>query len=343
MTYMNLLASSHTRRILHVLATVLVVGFSLYGGLAIFYWLGWPVWLRYCGAIIFPVVVLGLWLWPKPEYLIRRGLAVGLLTILFIGYAVKTPVEQEWVPLMSRHASVAIDGDFVTITNFRDAVHRTGQPSVPVWTTESFDLSQLTGADLIIQPFGTSKATAHILLSLGFADGRHIVVSMESRQAKGRAFDAVAGFFRHDQIYPELATERDLFWERLARTPPDNLQIYPIRKRPEVLRAYLERIFAFTNNVRDTPKFYSTLDESCMTAFINLAPESFASVPFYDVRRWIPGYSLSLFQQLDLVDDSLPADELARRYSLQPNLQAPDQFSSDAAWSTYVRQHRGAL
>jgi hypothetical protein len=334
-----------------------IVLLALYFGLAIFYWLGWPIWLRQVGAVLFPVAIGLLWffpiqrvwpiqkVWPKfgplrrpaSRLLAQRGVAALLLGALATAYMTKTPVEQDWVPLMGRHATATIDGNIVTIANFRDAVHRTGQPSIPVWTTARFDLSQLDGADLVIQPFGTSKATAHILLSFRFADGRHVVVSMESRQAQGKSFDAIAGFFRHDQLYPELATERDLFWERLSRTPPDNLQIYPIRQSPETLRAYFRRILIFANDISTRPKFYSTLDESCMTAFINLEPESFASVPVYDVRRWIPGYSLSLFQQLGLVDNNLPAAQLERLRTLRPGLRPPSEFPSDAAWSAYLR------
>ena len=37
----------------------------------------------------------------------------------------------------------------------------------------------------------------------------------------------------------------------------------------------------------------------------NIALECFASVKWYDLKRWIAGYSLSLFQQIGLIDDSL--------------------------------------
>ena len=186
--------------------------------------------------------------------------------------------------------------------------------------------------DLILQPFGDLKAMEHVMLSFRFADGRHVVVSMEARQARGAEFDPLAGFFRRDPIYPELATERDLFWERLARTPPDEIQIYPIRQSPEVVRVYFERILRFTTQVHERPKFYSTLTESCMTSFINLAPERFASVPWYDLRRWIPGYALPLFQQLGLVDDTIPADALARADAATAAAQVCRSVVGSPAW-----------
>ncbi len=317
--------------------TPLIVLSGLYLALAIHYWLPFPQTLRDLAAVVFLVCVVGLWFWAGRTRPVRRIAAGVLIVVVFTAYMAKTPVPQDWVDLQSQKASVVSDGDRVTINNYRDAIHVSGQASIPRWTTQTFDIDQLQTADLVIQPFGNNKALAHILISFGFSDGRHVVVSMEARQAKGGSFDALAGFFRHDELYPELATESDLFWERLSRVPPDGLQIYPILKRPEVLRIYFRRILTFVNQVHDRPIYYSTLSESCMTAFINLAPESFAAVPWYDLRRWIPGYSLALFQQLKLVDDRYSPDDMARRQGVRDNIQSPQDFPSDPAWSVYVR------
>lgn len=317
---------------------LIVACLSLFFAGAIYYWLPWPPPVRTLGAILFPLAMLALWnvpgrlLWP------RRALAAAALLVIGAFYFTKTPVEQNWVPLQAERASAATEGDLITISNFRDAIHKEGASSEPRWITESFDLSKLSGLDLILQPFGNAKALAHVMLSFGFADGRHVVVSMEARQAKGASFDPIAGFFRRDPLYPELGTERDLFFERLARTPPDEIQIYPIRQDPEAIRVYFLRILKFVNESYHQPRFYSTLWESCMTTLINLAPESFASVPWTDMRRWIPGYSLSLFQQMGLVDGHLAADALARKSRLRENLRPPTDFPTDAAWSAYIRE-----
>jgi hypothetical protein len=325
------------RRIALYGANVLVFVLAVFCALAIRYWVPWPEWVRDVGALTFPVLILGLWFAPLQWLRLRRGVAALLLIGVLCAYWSKSPAPQDWRDLHSREAWVEIDGDRATIHNYRDALHDPGVASVPRWTTQTFDLSAIEGMDLILQPFGDLKAMEHVMLSFHFADGRHVVVSMEARQARGAQFDPLAGFFRRDPLYPELATERDLFWERMARTPPDEIQIFPVRQSPQVVRTYFERILRFTNEVHRKPKFYSTLTESCMTSFINLAPERFASVPWYDLRRWIPGYALPLFQQLGLVDDSLPADELARRNTLPTSVLPPSAFPSDAAWSAYLR------
>ncbi|WP_293824696.1 DUF4105 domain-containing protein [uncultured Brevundimonas sp.] len=326
------------RRIALYGVNVLVVILAIFCALAIRYWVPWPGWVRAVGALGFPLMILGLWFAPIERMRLRRGVAILVLVGVLTAYWSKSPAPQDWRDLHAQDAWVEIDGDRATIHNYRDALHGRGVPSTPRWTTATFDLSTVEGMDLILQPFGDLKAMEHVMLSFRFADGRHVVVSMEARQAKGAEFDPLAGFFRRDPLYPELATERDLFWERLARTPPDEIQIFPVLQNPQVIRIYLERILRFTTEVRRKPVFYSTLTESCMTSFIKLAPERFASVPWYDLRRWIPGYALPLFQQLGLVDASLPADELARRNTLPADVRPPSEFESDADWSAYVRE-----
>lgn len=315
-----------------------IVLLSVFLGLAIHYWLPWPEWVRTLGAWAFPLLICGLWFLPIPYRLARRAVALLLLACLFIAYQIKTPPPQDWVALMEKSPYVERHGDRITIFNFRDAAHSPGTEPVINWTREDFDLSQLVGADLILQPFGDLKGLAHVMLTFRFADGRHVIISMEARQAKGQSFDPLAGFFRRDPLYPILATERDLIWERLARTPPDPVQIYPLLADKAVLRQYFERVLTFVNDTHRQPIFYSTLTESCMTTFINLAPEAFIHVRWYDIRRWVPGYSLSLFQQLGLVDHSMPAEKLAARRTLPDGLSGPQGFASDAAWSASIRQ-----
>jgi len=320
-----------------IAANVAVVALGLYLGLAIFYWIPWPAELRQVGSVLFPLLIWTLWFAPGRWRGLRKAMAAAGLAALMTAFVMKQPIQQDWIALQAHNPTAVFEGDTVTIHNFRDALHRTGQPSEPRWGTATFDLATLTGADLIIQPFGDLEALAHVMLSFNFADGRHAVVSIEARQAKGGSFDPLAGFFRRDPIYPEIGTERDIIWNRFARTPPDQVQIFPIHASTAAVRAYFERVLHFINRLDQRPIFYSTLRESCMTTLMNLAPESFASVPWHDVRRWIPGYSLSLFQQIGLVDDGLAPEEMARRHGLRDGIRSPEYFPSDAAWSAYLR------
>ncbi|MEM8838525.1 MAG: DUF4105 domain-containing protein [Pseudomonadota bacterium] len=317
--------------------TALFLLTTLFFAFAIHYWLGWPDWVRTYGSIAFAILLLGAWFAPLWNRIMRRGLCLLILVLLGTAYQAKTPVEQAWVPLHQGKVSPEINGDIATIANFRDALHSAGKASTPRWTTAEFDLDKLVSSEVILQPFGTSKATEHVLLSFRFDDGRHIAVSMEARRTSWESFDALAGFFRHDQIYPVIGTERDLLWKRLARAEPFEMKLFPLKAPPDQLRIYFRRILDFASDVKRAPEFYSTLTESCMTTLIKLAPEVFESVPWYDYRRWVPGYSLGLFQELGLVDNSMSEEELSERNKLKSGIRAPSEFPDDASWSAYIR------
>jgi hypothetical protein len=326
------------KHILTTLGHVSIVLAICFLGLAIHYWLGWPDWLRRYGSVVFVCATVAIWFLPVRGRSIRRIGVVSCLMVLAVAYFSKSPIDQNWVPLHARHVTAAIDGDIVRLDNFRDAIHRRSEPAISRWQQTTFDLSKLQTADLILQPFGNLKAMEHAMMSFGFSDGRRVVVSIEARRTSWDKFDALSGFFRHDQIYPIIGSERDLVWKRLAREPPFEMQFYPLAREPEAIRSYFERVLAFANAVADRPQFYNTIRESCLTTLIRLAPETFAEVPWYDFRQWIPGYSISLFQDVGLVDDGLPADELARQQTLRSGIQNPWDFADDRAWSAYLRQ-----
>ncbi len=317
------------------LAVILLIAFF---GLAIHYWLGWPDWIRTYGSVGFVVAALLFWFLPRPHRRFARSGVVLVLAGLAIAYGLKTPVEQDWVPLHERRVAAEFDGSLVRVANFRDAIHTTGEPAVPRRGARVLDLDRLESAELILQPFGRSAATEHVMLSFRFDDGQHVAVSMEARRTSWESFDVLAGFFRHDQIYPVIGTERDLLWKRLARDPPFEMYFYPLQATPEALREYLRRILAFADSLNANPQFYSTITDSCMTTLIKLAPEVFDAVPWTDYRRWVPGYSLGLLQEIGLVSQAVAAEELAERSRLRPGIRSPQEFPDDASWSAYLRQ-----
>ncbi len=324
-------------RMLSAVLTLAVLLAIAFFGLAIHFWLGWPDAVRGYGSIAFVAILAGLWLLPLANRRLRRGIVLVSLAAIALAYGAKSPVDQEWIPLHENHAAVTLNGDRATIESFRDATHTVGAPSEPRWTTAEFDLSELTGAELILQPFGPWRITEHAMITFSFADGRHLTASIEARRAAGGGYNPLAGFFRHDQTYPVIGTERDLIWKRLARDPPFEMQFYSIEAPPEAVRIYLRRLLEFANSAGQTPRFYNTMRESCLTALIRLAPESFANVPWFDIRQWIPGYIISLMQDLGLVDDSVPADTLAERQRLRSGIKSPLEFPGDVEWSAYLR------
>ncbi|EEE47644.2 lipoprotein N-acyltransferase Lnb domain-containing protein [Roseibium alexandrii] len=315
---------------------------ALYASAASYYWLGWPDAVRIGLAIFITPVIAIAWFLPGDRGIWRRSVSIIALAVFFIAYAGKTPYPQTFVPLHAKVAGVAFDGSRVTITNFRDAVHPIGAPAEPRWITRSFDLADLVGAQFVLQPFGNSLATVHVMTSFEFADGDHLAVSFEARRTSWDKFDPLAGFFRHDQLYAVLGTERDLFWKRLAHVPPNDLYVFEITRSDAEIRAYLRRLLEFASSLQEQPQFYSTISESCFTTLLNLMPRLEKVVPWYDLRRWVPGASVGLFQELGLVDSSVPTEQLVIRQKLVNGVRPPWEFATSNEWSDHFRSKIGA-
>ncbi|CTQ55322.1 hypothetical protein LP7551_03863 [Roseibium album] len=329
------------RKIVEFFAGAIVLALALFASAASYYWLGWPSWARIgCAVITVPLITV-LWFWSGAYSVLLRIGVVALFAVFFVAYGQKIPEPQTFVPLHAKVAEVYLNGSDVEVRNFRDAVHPIGAPAEPVWRTAHFNLDDLVGAKFILQPFGNSLATVHVMTSFAFKDGRHLAVSVEARRTSWTSFDALAGFFKHDQLYIVLGTERDVLWKRLAHIPPNDLYLFDLKGSHPDTRRYLVRLLSLAGSLAKQPQFYSTISESCFTTLVNLSPKIADTVPWYDLRRWVPGASVGLFQELDLVDSHVSEQNLIEQSKLGSDVQPPWEFSDSKAWSTHLRTRIG--
>ena len=324
-----------------LIAGALVLLISVFMAMASYYWLGWPDWLRLALAIVILPVMAGLWFFPGGGLWTRRAVALASVAVFFAAYSQKQVLPRKFVPLHERIIDAKFSGDVVEIVNFRDAIHPIGAPAQPRWTSHSFDLNELTGAQLVYQPFGNSAATVQVMMTFANHNGHHLAVSFEARRTSWDKFDALAGFFRHDQLYPVLGTERDLLWKRLAHVPPNELYFFDIQGTTAEIRDYLRRLLQFVAELHDRPQFYSTVSESCFTTLIKLSPQVQAAVPWYDMRRWVPGASVGLLQELGVIENDVGEEELIARQKLGPAVKPPCEFPDANAWSRHLRSRIG--
>ena len=69
------------RRILTFLASLFIALAIIYLGLAIYYWLGWPIWVRNYGSIAFVFAVALFWFLPARARLARRLGVLGIVRL----------------------------------------------------------------------------------------------------------------------------------------------------------------------------------------------------------------------------------------------------------------------
>ena len=241
--------------------------------------------------------------------------------------------DRDWQPEVAVLPSVTIDGERLTIHNIRNFDYRSETDFTPRWYDATFDLAQLESADLLAS-YWMGDAIAHIFVSFGFADGRHVAISVETRKERGESYSTLAGFFKQYELYYVVADERDLIRVRTNyRQPREDVYLYRAQvPRENVRRLFLDYVREI-NELKDHPAFYNTLTTNCTTAVLVHTRVNPGSPPF-SWKVLLSGYTPQYTYELGRLDTSLPFEKLRRRSRVNDRAQAADQ---DPEFSQRIR------
>ena len=307
---------------------------SLWGGLAMWYQLPSTQSVR--------IIVLVAWtlisglairsLAVKSRNVLTAGVWLIACAALLIWWAqIKPKSDRNWAPEVSHIVSGTVSGGMLDLDNIRDFVWRTTDDYTERWISQSYDLSKLSTVDAILSTWGMD-AIAHLLVSFGFSDGRHLVFSVEIRKETHEEFSNVAGLFKDYELAIIAATERDIVQLRTSVRRED-VSLYPIDLTPEQARKLLLSYVETANNLQNNPKFYHTISANCTTVVFDAARQLWPNLG-WDWRIILSGYLPDyLADQSLLLWNPLPAD--LSQYA------AITQKGQDAAsdYSTAIRQH----
>lgn len=207
---------------------------------------------------------------PLAGLLLSTGIAAAVvLAVTLAWYLRLTPRnDHAWETEYMRAPGIGWDGNQALVRNVRDFRYRSKSDPIPAWYDDRFDIETLTGVDLVCS-YWTGPAIAHVFLSFGFADGRHLSVSVETRRRKGQTYSAIAGFFRHYQLIFVVADERDLIGVR-TDIRRERVYLYPLR----ITREETRRLFAGYMNraakLGEWPEFYNTLTNNCTSNIVRI-------------------------------------------------------------------------
>ncbi len=244
-----------------------------------------------------------------------------------------TPVlparQRDWQADLAVAPHAEFDGNHVRIQHVRDFVYQSDDEYVVNYLDQQYDLAALDTVDFLIVPFNNAPTLAHTMLSFGFADGRHLGVSVEARLEEGETYSPVAGALRQYELIYVLATERDLIGRRTKHRGAD-VYLYPTKATPAQARVLLVDILKRANKLAVEPEYYDTITNNCTTNIVRhinrLQP---GRIPF-DLRVLLPGYSDELAYHLGLLDtdDSFETAREAHRITERANAYAEsEQFS----------------
>ncbi len=262
---------------------------------------------------------------------------VVCFTLLATGYFFRTPsLERPWSPDQAVLPTAVVVGDIVTISQVRNFIYTDKDTYTRQYETRTYDLSQLTSADYVVEQFGGIGA-AHTFLSFGFKGGEYVAISAEIRKEVGEEFSPLKGMLRQYELMYVIADERDVIKLRTNyRNHP--VFLYPVKASSTDIRSLFISMLTRANMLAESPEFYNTLTNTCTTNIArHINDISPGRIPF-DIRLLMPRNSDLLAYKMGLLDTEVGESELRTTYVITA---AAQKYAKDPEFSERIRAHRG--
>jgi hypothetical protein len=189
---------------------------------------------------------------------------LALAAVVFIYWVFIPPSNNRvWRPDVSVLSSVDVKSNLVTIHNVRHSEYRTADDFTLRYDDRTYDLDQLESVDFIISfwgqiPFG------HTMVSFGFADGRYVCFSIETRPELHEEYSVIGGAFKKFELVYVVADERDVIRVR-TNFRDEAVYLYRIVTTPEAKRRFFLRYCSRVNDLHAKPEWYWLLTRNCTT------------------------------------------------------------------------------
>lgn len=217
-------------------------------------------------------------------YLLRKRLTLraqlwcpiplGIIVYLCLG----GPQNVTWQKPWSKAPEFQIDGDTLTIRNLRDFRYRTEDDYDVRYRTETYDLNLLTGADFAECHWDGMEAICHTMMSFNFSDGKHLVVSAETRLPENVEQNAVGGLYKQYGLLYIFGTEEDLYALRTNYRHED-LTLLPLRMTPAQARELLLTFIELAQDCEQNERCYNTVTNNCSTGIMSVFREAAPKMP----------------------------------------------------------------
>jgi hypothetical protein len=310
------------------LLTLILLGFALWGVLALLYF-------DHAGETLRTVLAAGYGiasLFALAGFLTRRWrwrallAQVALFVIVLACWSRIAPSnDRVWVTPSAKLAYATFEGDLVTVHNIRNFDYRSETDFTPAYYDRTFDLKQLNEVDLFAV-YWMGPAIAHVFVSFGFADGNHLAISIEARNEVGEGYSTIKGFFRQYELYYAVGDERDIVRLRTnyRKDPPEEVHLYRLYGPIENGRAFFRDYLREVNALKEHAKFYNTLTTNC-TSNVWLHGKVIPGRLPYSWKILFSGYFPEYLYESGKLDSSIPFAELQKRSLINPQAQAADK------------------
>lgn len=213
---------------------------------------------------------------------------------------------RDWAPDVAHGVTAVIEGSNVTLNNVRDFDWVSETEANAHWETRQYDLTKLTTVDMITSTWGNPDI-AHLIVSFGFADQRHIAFSVEIRKEVGESFSTVGGFFRRFELVLIAADEADVVKVRTNMRNED-VHLFPVKLTPDQGRALFLSYLDLGNQLAKKPEFYNTVTANCTSIVYGLVQVVKPDMPL-DRRLLLSGQLPEYIDELGGLPGKIPMDQ----------------------------------
>ena len=255
--------------------------------------------------------------WHKVGFLL-----IGSLFIFLIWLTLQQPSHnRDWEIGQEKLPYITIDyqSGAVKIDNFRDFIWRKDQEPIIKYKNIQFNIKDIETVDVVISHFEKFEGMAHIFLSFGLRDGRHIAVSLETRREKNEEFSPWLGLLRQFEIIYVMASENDIIGLRTDVREGERVYLYPTIATPDKAQELFLVLAEEINEVYRRPKIYNTLTHNC-TNEITRRVEEISSLDFpLTWKTLFPGYFDEVLYEMKIIPHNKPFEEVKREYFVDNN------------------------
>lgn len=302
-----------------------------WGALALHFAGPHPLLLANALAALFLLVGLGVVIAVRP--FARTVVALAVLFGVFGTWwrSVEPRNDRDWRPNVARTPQVEVDGDRLTVRDLRNFDYRSETDFTPRWETRTYDLSRLRGLDLFMSYWG-SPSIAHTIMSWDFDDGKHLAISIETRNEEGEEYSAVAGFFKQYELYYVVADERDVVRLR-TNYRKEQVYLYPLRTPVARARSMLLDYVRSIDELVTRPAFYDAATQNCTTTIRTHVQQVGVAMPL-DWRLLANGHGDEMLYERGTIATDRPFAEVRAASFVNARAEAADQ---DPAFSQRIR------
>jgi hypothetical protein len=297
-----------TKRLGRLAARLVILLSAMIGAAAIYYSTIAPDQLRFLlTAIVFValsalLLIRSLWM--------AAGLWILASAAFMTWYLTDPPRnDRDWALEYAVMSSWSRDGQVIRMRNVRNFAYRGVDDITPAYYDAAYALDHLSEVDLVTS-YWAGDTIAHVFVSFGFTDGRHLAFSIETRRQKAFGYSTIAGLFHHYELFYVVADERDLIG---VRTDIRHERVYLYRL--DLSKAAREKLFlSYLNEVQrlaTRPAWYNTIADNCTTGI--LARADAKPRLWYNWRILLSGYAAEFAYQNGLLDRSQPFQMLKAR------------------------------